>query len=51
MVKKSLCKKVLFTSTSECYAGAIEAFNYKIPTPEDVPLTIKDIQHPDLHMQ
>ncbi len=45
-LKKSLCKKVLFTSTSECYAGAIEAFNYKIPTPEDVPLTIKDIRHP-----
>lgn len=40
------CKKVLFTSTSECYAGAIEAFDYTIPTPEEVPLTIQDIGHP-----
>lgn len=42
----SNCKKVLFTSTSECYAGTIEAFDYKVPTPEDVPLTINEIQHP-----
>ena len=45
-LKNVKCKKVLFTSTSECYAGAIEAFNYDIPTPENVPLTIKDITHP-----
>ena len=45
-LKLSNCKKVLFTSTSECYAGAIEAFNFKIPTPENVPLTIKEIRHP-----
>ena len=43
MVKNSSCKKVLFTSTSECYAGAIEAFDYKVPTNEEVPLTINDI--------
>jgi len=40
------CAKVLFTSTSECYAGAVEAFGYKVPTAEDVPLTIQDISHP-----
>ena len=42
------CKigKVLFTSTSECYAGTIEAFGYKTPTPEEVPLCIQDIGHP-----
>ena len=40
------CGKVVFTSTSECYAGTIEAFNYSIPTPEEVPLTINDISHP-----
>ncbi|MAD96972.1 MAG: hypothetical protein CMB99_06555 [Flavobacteriaceae bacterium] len=40
------CQKVLFTSTSECYAGAVEAFDYAIPTPEEVPLTIQDIGHP-----
>lgn len=38
--------KTLFTSTSECYAGATEVFNYKIPTAEEVPLTISDIKHP-----
>ena len=45
-IKHTNCKKVLFTSTSECYAGTIEAFGYKIPTPEDVPLCIEDITHP-----
>ena len=35
--------KVLFTSTSENYVGAIEKFNYKVPTGEEVPLTIEDI--------
>jgi UDP-glucose 4-epimerase len=45
-LKKSSCKKVLFTSTSECYAGTIEAFNYNVPTGEDVPLCIQDITHP-----
>ena len=45
-LRSSNCKKVLFTSTSECYAGAVEAFNYKIPTPETVPLTIEEIGHP-----
>ena len=40
------CKKVIFTSTSENYAGTIENFGYKIPTPEDVPLTINDPKHP-----
>lgn len=45
-VKNTQCKKVLFTSTSECYAGTIEAFDYKVPTPEDVPLCIDDITHP-----
>ena len=38
--------RVLFTSTSECYAGAVEAFGYAIPTPESVPLTIRDISEP-----
>jgi nucleoside-diphosphate-sugar epimerase len=45
-LRHSNCKKILFTSTSECYAGAVEAFNYTIPTPESVPLTIEDIGHP-----
>ncbi len=45
-LKQSACQKVLFTSTSECYAGAVEAFGYRVPTPEDVPLCIEDITHP-----
>ena len=45
-VKSTNCKKVLFTSTSECYAGTIEAFDYAVPTAEDVPLCIDDITHP-----
>jgi len=45
-LKTTKVKRTLFTSTSECYAGAVEAFDYKIPTPEEVPLTISDIKHP-----
>ena len=45
-VRRSQIGKVLFTSTSECYAGTIDAFGYKIPTPEEVPLCIEDISHP-----
>jgi len=45
-LKTTQVKRTLFTSTSECYAGAVEAFDYKIPTSEEVPLTISDIKHP-----
>ena len=45
-LRKTKCRKVLFTSSCECYAGTIEAFGYKIPTPESIPLCIKDISHP-----
>lgn len=45
-IRYSDVKKVLFTSTSENYAGTIDTFGYKIPTPEDIPLTISDISHP-----
>jgi nucleoside-diphosphate-sugar epimerase len=45
-LRRSKCGKLLFTSTSECYAGTIESFGYAIPTPEDIPLTIQDIGHP-----
>ena len=44
--KKAKIKKILYTSTSECYAGTIEAFGYKVPTPEEIPLCIEDIAHP-----
>ena len=45
-LKKVGCGRALFTSTSEAYAGAVEAFGYRIPTPETVPLTIQEIGHP-----
>lgn len=45
-LKNSNCKKVLFTSTSECYAGTIDSFGFDVPTKETVPLCIKDISHP-----
>lgn len=45
-LRNSKVKKVLFTSTSECYAGTIEAFGYKVPTPEEIPLCVQDIGHP-----
>lgn len=44
--KNAKIKKILYTSTSECYAGTIEAFGYKVPTPEEIPLCIEDIGHP-----
>lgn len=45
-IRANPCGKALFTSTSECYAGTIEAFDYAIPTPEEVPLCIQDIGQP-----
>ena len=45
-IKKVKLRNVLFTSTSECYSGTIDKFNYKIPTDEEIPLCIEDIHHP-----
>jgi nucleoside-diphosphate-sugar epimerase len=39
--------KILYTSSNEAYAGALEAFHQlPIPTPEDVPLVIEDPYNP-----
>jgi len=38
--------KVLFSSSSECYAASTDSFNYAVPTSEEVPLSISDISHP-----
>jgi UDP-glucuronate decarboxylase len=35
-------EKVFFASTSEVYAGGVEAGTVPVPTPEDVPVTITD---------
>lgn len=39
-------KKLIYAGTSESYAGAVEIFDYKVPTPEDVPLVIGDVKNP-----
>ncbi len=38
--------KILFSSSSECYAAATDVFDYPVPTSESVPLTISEIGHP-----
>ena len=45
-VVESKIGKLLFSSSSECYAAATDLFEYPVPTPEEVPLTISDIAHP-----
>ena len=39
-------KKIVFTGTSESYAGTTDVFKYEIPTDESVPLTISDVTNP-----
>jgi UDP-glucose 4-epimerase len=43
--QKSL-RRFVFPSTSEVYAGTLESFGMKIPTPEDTPLTVADLARP-----
>lgn len=39
--------KILYTSSNEAYAGALDAFNsLPLPTPENVPLVIPDVYNP-----
>jgi UDP-glucose 4-epimerase len=45
-IRHSKIGKVVFASTSECYSGTVDAFDYTIPTPEEVPLCIQHIGHP-----
>lgn len=40
------CKKIVWTSSSETYAGTIKTSKVPIPTPENVPLTIEDVFNP-----
>jgi len=39
-------EKFIFSSSCETYAGTIDTFNYKIPTDEQVPLSISDVTNP-----
>lgn len=38
--------KILFSSSSECYAATTDNLNFPVPTSETVPLAISDISHP-----
>ena len=37
--------RLLFSSSSEAYVGAIQHYNEKVPTPEEIPLCIDDIRN------
>jgi nucleoside-diphosphate-sugar epimerase len=39
-------KRILFSSTSEIYAGTLKHFSIAVPTPETEPLTLDDITSP-----
>lgn len=39
-------KRLVFTSTSEIYAGTLQYYDMEIPTPESTPLTLTDLAHP-----
>ncbi len=39
-------KRILFSSTSEIYAGTMKHFGVPVPTPETVPLALDDIASP-----
>lgn len=45
-VSKNPVKRILFSSSSENYAGTSDLFNIDIPTDENVALCISDIKHP-----
>ncbi len=45
-IKENPIKRLLFSSSSENYAGTSDLFNAEIPTSENVPLCIGDIKHP-----
>lgn len=38
--------RLIFTSTSEVYAGTLRYFDLPIPTPENTPMAITDLSHP-----
>jgi UDP-glucuronate decarboxylase len=43
---QSRLERLVFASTSEVYAGALELGTLPLPTPEDVPLTVPDVRRP-----
>lgn len=45
-ISRNPIKRLLFSSSSENYAGTSDLFNTEIPTAENVPLCIGDVKHP-----
>ena len=45
-ISRNPIKRLLFSSSSENYAGTSDLFDTEIPTAEDVPLCIGDVKHP-----
>jgi nucleoside-diphosphate-sugar epimerase len=39
-------ERFVFTGTCESYAGAVDTFNWQVPTDETVPLVINDVTNP-----
>jgi len=46
LIIENKCQKLVFTSTSETYAGGLEFGIIEVPTSESVPLVISDIREP-----
>lgn len=44
--KQKSLKRFIFASTSEIYAGTLQYYEMEIPTPENTPLTITDMDKP-----
>ncbi len=45
-ISRNPIKRLLFSSSSENYAGTSDLFNVEIPTSEKVPLCVSDVTHP-----
>lgn len=44
--EQAALQRLVFTSTSEVYAGTLKYYNLPIPTPESTPLAITDLKEP-----
>ena len=42
----SRLKRLLFASTSEVYAGTLKFFSLPLPTPENTPIALTELEHP-----
>lgn len=40
------CENFIFTGTCESYAGAVDRFDWPVPTDESVPIVIDDVKNP-----